>query len=148
MIKPLIDGFVFLATKLGLIPEWHAQNVLFRDVADVFKDYEIRRSLTKHTAFCSYKAVNPPHNSDLFKRRSFAFDFKLGEYLLFPLATRFAREFGFDADQVVSQIRELTLDAWKRFPGYFESSSAWYDYPERPLVVRGDYRVRQNPRFR
>ena len=161
LVLPLVRSFCFLSTQIGLIPEMHAQNVLFeydtkehsvrvvlRDLGDMFKDYAVRRDHSKHVSFCSYKSIEPAKDRDLFQRRSFAYDFKLGEYLLFPLGRRFASEFGISPDIVFGAMREAARYVWNKWPGYFRGFSTWYDYPREKSVGRDDYRRRRHPKFR
>lgn len=158
-LKPLIYSFWTCATKVGLIPEMNAQNVLFevdpdtaetrivlRDTGDFFVDLSMRTDLGKHTSFCTYKTISRDSDSDYFERRSFAFDFKLGEYILEPIIEA-ASSLRFIEEPI---LRELLREfARSRFgTEYFGSSDYWYRYPKRLGTSRNAYERVQQPKFR
>lgn len=161
-VLPALQAFAFLALDLGLIPEMHAQNVLFevaltlkktrviiRDLGDLFKDYVVRRERNLHTSFCSYKSIDPKVDSELFQRRSFAFDFKFSHYLLRPLAECFAAATGKVLQSVLERIREVCrIVVLQRAPDYFSSPNLWYCYPNKRNVGRREYQEQTAPLFR
>lgn len=161
-VLPALEAFAFLALDLGLIPEMHAQNVLFevnptlkkmrliiRDLGDLFKDYVVRRERNLHTSFCSFKTLDPRVDPDLFQRRSFAFDFKLSHYLLHPLAQCFATATGNVLESVLARIREACrIVVLQRAPDYFSSPNLWYCYPNQRNVGRRTYQERMAPLLR
>ncbi len=161
-VLPALEVFAFLALDLGLIPEMHAQNVLFevdpalkktrliiRDLGDLFKDYVVRRERNLHTSFCSYKSIDPRIDSDLFQRRSFAFDFKFSHYLLLPLGQCFAVATGRVLESVLERIREACrIVMLQRAPDYFASPNLWYRYPKQRNVGRRAYQEQTAPLFR
>ncbi len=161
LIRPVLECYRFLTLDLGLIPEAHSQNtllecdlescvvrVVFRDLGDIFKDYSIRCARRLHTSFCSYKCLDPRQDADIFQRRSFAFDFKLGYYLLEPMCRCFADATGVAVNNVIPAVRELSVSLWKDADDYFEDSAHWYCYPPERGVNRDSYERRSKPLFR
>jgi len=159
-IDTVLTGYFYLSTKWGLIPECNAQNVLyeidiesgqtraiFRDVGDMFKDITIRKSLGLHTLFCSYKTIDRSRDADFYMRRSFAFDFKLGEYLILPLLTTFANIFKYDLDKLIKMVRN-SVEQLLSGQEYFGAPNVWYAYPRQKIVSRNTYESRSNPLFR
>jgi hypothetical protein len=160
VIAGVVTTFTWMACSQGLIPEFNAQNLLFlldtshrtlwvcvRDMADVFQDLEICRSDVEGP-FSRYKAVGQGVSHDLHERRSFAFDFKLGTYVLLPLAQEFCRLTGASLSDVVGSIRDVCRQALAPYPGYFGSDTVWWGYPQRANVGRADYEARADPLFR
>ena len=99
LIAPLIRCYFDLIGKLGILPEWNAQNVLvafnsdFSDASFVMRDLEsCDRDLTLMSMLhlpsdfeCHpYKCIDKTQPYYVIKH-SFMFDFKLGEYILEPL---------------------------------------------------------------
>ena len=160
-IQPILDSYIFLACKCGLIPENNAQNVLFeinsdtmevrfvlRDMADIFKDFTVRTQLGLHNSLCTYHTIEKQIHIDFYKRRSFAYDFKCGQYLLKPLAVCFSRGFGIKLEKVLNVIREIAVSKWSSHRGYFEHENTWYAYPKKSGVGRESYIKLSNPEFR
>lgn len=159
-IDTVLTGYFFFSTKWGLIPECNAQNILyeidiengqtrviFRDVGDMFKDITMRKLLGLHTLFCSYKTIDRSRDFDFYMRRSFAFDFKLGEYLILPLLTAFANLYKYDIIILIKMVRNL-VEQLLNGQDYFEEPNVWYAYPRQKIVNRNTYEPRSNPRFR
>lgn len=161
MVMPLIQSFQSLAARFGLIPEWNAQNVLFelnldngsvrlvaRDHGDFFKDLAHRDQKGLHTQFSSYKTIDPQIDDDQFERRSFAFDFKLGEYVLRPLCVAFSEAFNRPSDRVLRMVRDRSRSSWRKFRDYFRDDGIWYRYPRKREVSRSVYEAVEDPPFR
>ena len=153
----VIDAFIFLSTKLGLVPECNAQNVLYeislttgsvrtvvRDFEDFFIDKSIRRENNFHTSFCSYKVIDTCGN-DFYERRSFAYDFKLSYYLVLPILESISK----GDDEILCKLKEIVKSyAKNKFGDYFKEQDTWYAYPNKTEVDRGSYVERNNPLFR
>ncbi|MCE7062360.1 hypothetical protein [Dyadobacter sp. CY343] len=160
LIFPLINSYIFLIRKLGMIPEFNAQNVLyeldiaskqvrvvFRDVGDCFIDFEIREMENLHLNFCSYKTLDPLRHHDIFQRRSFAFDFKLSHYILLPLLNEFSKSTSFSRSHLVLRVKEYFKSKFPAYPKYFNSEK-WYSYPNEFGVNRDSYIENSDPIFR
>lgn len=159
-VYPLINAFIFLTNKLGMIPEFNAQNLLYeydinknttrviiRDVGDCFIDFIIRNRENLHTNFCSYKTLDPNKHSDIYQRRSFAFDFKLSQYILFPLLQEYSRIKKIDFSSLQLKIKNYFIQSFDSHSEYFNSRK-WYSYPKEDGVNRSSYIQNDNPLFR
>jgi len=160
-IHPILISYTFLVCECGLIPECNAQNILFeldlssgdtrfilRDLTDVFKDLSLRRELGLHDTFCTYKSIDKKQSKDFFQRRSFAYDFKLGSYLLRPLAKCFSDEMKIPLSRVIGAIREEARAIWSKYGDYFYPPGRWYAYPPETDVGRDSYIELDDPTFR
>lgn len=160
-VEPLLSAYALLADRLGMIPECNAQNVLFeatpelcvsrvvfRDLGDMFKDLSRRAELGLHTAFCDYKSIDRARDRDYFERRSFSFDFKLGEYILGPLIAMVAEGMGVDVRRLQCAVREVALSTMPDPEEYFGSRTTWFSYPDEVQPGRGRYVQHERPRFR
>ena len=159
LVAQLLDVYTWMCGFAGLIPEFNAQNVLvaskpgtngvqicIRDMADMFQDRGIRR--IESAPFSRYKAIGPGAGSDLYQRRSFAFDFKMGSYLLEPLCKNYCRLSGLALESTQSLVREVAVQRWSKYPGYFESPNEWWRYPKSDSVGRSSYEPASEPMFR
>jgi len=160
-VEPIISSYVILATQAGLLPECQAQNVVFgitaegylagiylRDMEDVWKDLTRRESLGLDTACVEYHTITHERDADFFKRRSFMYDFKLGEYLLHPLAVAAHLALGISLNDLRLAMQTVGRTAWRAEEDYFQPASRWYCYPNNQVVSRATYLERANPRFR
>jgi len=161
LVRPLLEAYVELSTGAGLIPECNAQNLVaslpagspkvrwhLRDMEDVWKDVSVRRARGLESYCVPYHTIDLSTDADYFQRRSFLFDFKLGEYLLGPLVEAAAPLFGVPSEALVAEIRSLSRDLWSATPGYFASEDVWYGYPNVAEVSRATYVAHRGPRFR
>jgi hypothetical protein len=159
-IYPLIDSYIFLTNKLGIIPEYNAQNLLYeydlkqnktrmilRDIGDCFIDFAIRTREGLHTNFCSYKTLDPEKHSDVYQRRSFAFDFKLSNYILLPLIREYCKIKECDSSVISQRVKTYFTSKFIGHKDYFNSSK-WYSYPKLEGVSRDTYVENDNPIFR
>lgn len=160
LVRRLMSVYVWMACEQGLIPELNAQNLLLvasttegrvwmcvRDMADVFQDLD----MSVHGSampFSRYKAIGRDVSHDLHQRRSFAYDFKLGRYVLLPLAREYCRMTGSDLESVTHMIRAVGRELFAPYKGYFQSETEWWSYPAVADVGRGDYVAHRNPLFR
>lgn len=141
IIFPLIESYIFFATEIGIVPECNAQNIVisidqssllvigYRDMENFWKDISLRKELKLNILFNYYHTINQEYNDDYFKRRSFLYDFKLGEYVLRPIAKIIAKKFKRKIDEIDSIIRECGKHLWKKHEGYFQPYNNWYSYP-------------------
>jgi hypothetical protein len=160
LARNLVEVYIELALRWGLLPECNAQNVLyhfapdgevypvFRDMGDVFKDTAIRRARGLSCSFCEYKTIDWT-SPDLLQRRSFSYDFKLGEYILRPLGSAIATIWRADESYVLSLIRKQSREAWgAEASEYFSNVGEWFSYPVSENVSRDSYVVNYDPQFR
>lgn len=160
LIFPLIDAYIFLVDKLGMIPEFNAQNLLYeydlvnhntriviRDVGDCFIDFIIRERENLHTNFCSYKTLDPLRHNDIFQRRSFAFDFKLSHYILLPLLEEYSKLKGIKLSENIAKVKAYFVSHFPNHKEYFNSIK-WFSYPNKEGVNRSSYIENDNPLFR
>ena len=160
LIRPMIDTYFEAALGMGLFPEMNAQNVLveldkndmsvcvvLRDTGDFFKDITVRKRNGQHTHFVAYKTVEQGKVSDFYQRRSFAFDFKLGHYIILPLIDRFTEELSLDKTALLEMSKSHTASI-AGTSEYFDSSEHWYRFPKIEGADRGDYVVVPKPELR
>jgi hypothetical protein len=161
LVRPLLKAYVELSTAAGLIPECNAQNLVvslaagspkvrwhLRDMEDVWKDVTVRQARGLESYCVPYHTIDLSTDADYFQRRSFLFDFKLGEYLLGPLVEAAAPLFAVPTEALVAEIRSLSRDLWSATPGYFASEDIWYGYPDVAEVSRATYVAHRGPQFR
>ncbi|MFF1442756.1 ferric iron reductase [Streptomyces sp. NPDC058295] len=118
LLDLLLDSYTALVLGVGLVPEDHAQNVLIeldpsgvphrvvrRDLLDWYADMEIRRLRKLPTDFARVlDTEGDPERA--YGGRSYAFDFRLGEYVLDPLIACAAEHLGVDAAGTRAWVRE------------------------------------------
>lgn len=160
LLRPLIDAYFGTALGMGLFPEMNAQNVLvnfdegmdrvqvvLRDTGDFFKDFTIRKRNGQHTRFVDYKIVEKDLVEDFYQRRSFAFDFKLGDYIVIPLIRRFSDELGLDEKALIEGCKEHVRET-KGTSDYFDSPDHWYRFPKVMDADRDYYEKVPSPSIR
>jgi hypothetical protein len=152
IVEPIISIFVSLICEAGFQPEWNAQNVLvaiddsfairnivMRDMADVEKDLTIRRALGLNDNFASYpyKCISERDGASYKIRHSFAFDFKLGKYILDPIAKLVAFEYAIELGVVQDAFRACAKPILKRLPSdFFPSDGLTYEHDR--ILLTGD----------
>ncbi len=158
LLRDLIDCYFDFVEAEALMPECNAQNVLLelrsdgsaswllRDMGDFFKDNALARELGLPPYLTGYKALDST-SADLYQRRSFSFDFKLGEYALRPLIEAMAAEGLIKFEQGISVCRDASEARLQQLPGYFAASDVWYRYADT-VSDRLDYVAESSPRFR
>jgi len=157
----LIDVFFWCVLEEGLIPEMHAQNVVFafnkkwelekvvlRDFESIDKDITIRHALGKNTTFeeYPYKCISSD-NKDYLKRHSFMYDHKLCEYLLDPLVDSAVVALHINAAEIHTQLRNYVRKKYGDIIStFFPINGCWYKYPnieinrttnDRPFMSMG-----------
>ncbi|MBU0678980.1 MAG: hypothetical protein KJ626_12790 [Verrucomicrobia bacterium] len=163
LVTPLLDCFRFQAFELGLLPEYNAQNILLeldplqgatrivhRDMTGTFKDLAIRRERGLHTALNPYHATDLDTNpKECFARRSFAYDFKLGEYVFLEIESILAAEFGVRIEDFRECVRAaFRVAVTQDTSSYFGAEDKWCGY-EKVLPCGGrPYAEYSNPKYR
>jgi hypothetical protein len=143
----LVEAYFDFALNIGYLPECNAQNVafgvsragrcrpIFRDLGDFYVDYDIRVKRGLDTGFVDYKTIDEG-KSDLVPRRSVSYDFKLGEYVLRPLAIA-SEAIGLEpAAAVCGSVREAATRALAESPAYFGENNVRYSLPKRVGISR------------
>lgn len=160
ILFPLIESYIFFATQIGIVPECNAQNIVlsidqnssliigYRDMEDFWKDISLRKDLKLNILFNDYHTINKECHDDYYKRRSFLYDFKLGEYILRPISELIAKKFRRNTVEIDSIIQEYGRQLWKNHEDYFFPYNTWYSYPKVTKVSRTYYQSHQNPKYR
>lgn len=147
-----IDMYFELWLDFGLMPELNAQNLLFlydmndgkimpvvRDMQDTYVDQEII-----HRPYCiTYKCISGGDEITQ-ARRSFSFDFKLGEYFLHPLIKSLSiRSKSDDLDRgLLWRLREHIAEKIKGTACLPEGATYFY-----PRQLKGkDLRLQRGPK--
>lgn len=103
LLRPIVDGWVHLAVRLGLVPEWNAQNLLVELAPDgqlhriVFRDLEGNHRDPTHRPDWASPIEATDHrvltteDTAARQQRSWLYDFKLGDYVIEPLVASTAR---------------------------------------------------------
>lgn len=145
----IIDIYFEMVTKLGLLFEFNAQNVLIgfdvnfnpisiilRDMMDAEKDITIRAGLGLNTSFESfpYHIISEEQGHFYQERHSFSFDFKLSEYVIKPIIET-AQQLGLlDRIQTIADIKHYAYKWIRQLPeDYFPVNGKWYSY-EKVLI--------------
>ena len=158
LIDNVVDTYLYLAVDHGLMPELNAQNLLFvigkdgscipclRDMQDVFVDDVIRARRGLSVGGVAYKRLNVV-SPDIRERRSFSFDFKLGEYILDPLTNIVGRN-DRARREIRQGVREKVRQKLVSHPDYWPSDNTWFRYANKLGLSRFDYDRHERPRWR
>lgn len=167
LVASILSAYFATALGAGLIPENHAQNMLVeldaagglgrivhRDLLDFTADLEIRRARGMPAEFLrTIDVAAAPERG--FGWRSYAYDFRLGEYVLDPLAESFARYAGQEVARVKAAIREAALAGFAAHGvdprDYFNPVDTVYFYPKVREIWRDGapaFDTRPGPTYR
>lgn len=146
LIQPTLECYFSILKTLGLQLEPHAQNILYqfsdqaipshviaRDAESIDKDLDLISELRLSTIIQTdrYKTLRrSDYNYQIM--HSFMFDFKLGEYLLEPLAHWLSNATGRLKSDIYSAIRDITKECMRGLPLDFFPEDCWYSY--EPVV--------------
>lgn len=146
LIEPTIECYFSILKTLGLQLEPHAQNILFqfseqaipthviaRDAESIDKDLDLISELGLPTIVETdrYKALRrSDYNYQIM--HSFMFDFKLGEYLLEPLAHWLSLATERPKTEIYEAIRTISRRCMTGLPFDFFPDECWYSY--EPVV--------------
>jgi hypothetical protein len=163
LVEPLLQCFRFQAIDCGLLPENNAQNLLLefdgdvsttrivhRDMMGTFKDLAMRRARGRTRVLTPYHSVD--FNDDpeeCFRRRSFAYDFKTGEYVLREIEILLASVFSVPTEDFRAAVRSafrriVTQDV----EAYFGSISTWWAYANVHPAGGRPYIQMKDPKYR
>ncbi len=165
LISPMLKCYFELILKLGLQAEWNAQNLLIafnkdftqtkfvmRDLESVDKDITMMEQLNIKHDFESY-----PYKC-LFKeqynyaiKHSFMYDFKLGDYILEPLAIFLYKYYKVNFNNSLMRIKVIAQQHIDKLPSDFFPKDKWFTF-EKVLVDQSisdrPYLEHDNPKFR
>ncbi len=172
VLEPILESHLSLTLGLGLVPEDHAQNVLVelapgsagpaatirravrRDMLDWYGDLGIRRErgLAPELVRTFDVAADPDRS---YGGRSYAFDFRLGDYILDPLIDCAQRCAGVPAEEsrewVRLRVHELAAGHGVDLRDYFQPYDQVYYYERSTAIWRDGrpvFRTRTGPRYR
>lgn len=164
IVSHVIACYFSLLTSLGLQVEWNAQNLLLgldedlrvthvvmRDLGEVEKDLTLRQALGLPTDFRSdpYKCISKDGDRERYQiRHSFAFDFKLGEYIIEPLLRATAEHFGGGIEELRRSVRPIVRSRLADLPEDFFPDNEWYYHDRILLTGHRPYRVAPDPKYR
>ena len=161
---PCVAVYFSLVTRMGYQLQTNAQNIVLafdagwrvvsiviRDLNGTEKDLELRRALRLPDTFASggYQCLDRDADPEQTRiRRSFAFDFKLGEYVLSPLLDCLPGDDG-AARRRTGLIREA-VGAWAAQlpPDYFPQDGCWYASERVAFHGQPPFTPRRAPRYR
>jgi len=162
-IEPLLESYWYLSLNHGLIPEAHAQNILYafdsipsyplvvwRDFQGFYRDESRIPKMLARTEVGTYHLI-PLEDAEYAKqRRSFLYDWILGHYLLDPLISTAQLSCGVNTSGVLAGIREFTRTALAGIEADYFPVNEWYSMSlERPQ--NGQYLSmipNKNPKYR
>lgn len=162
LLGPIQDGFFSLLIRLGLQMEINAQNLLvgmdsafepvaivLRDMMGVEKDLTLRSrlGLPVHFASAPYKCISV-EDEHYQIRHSFAYDFKLGEYVFEPVIKLVHRLFGSDPGAMRAWLRERARHYIRELPTNFYPDGVWYTHEKVYLNDQREYYPNTAPKFR
>lgn len=142
LIIPLLDCFFACGLNAGLVPEMHAQNVLIqldeklnithiiiRDLESIEKDIGRLEDLGYNTCFasCPYKCLSRD-DTNYYRKHSFMYDHKLGEYLLEPIML-LVDYYGINSVKLREDIRQYVRAQYIEYIESYYPIGKWYKYP-------------------
>jgi hypothetical protein len=165
VLFPLLDAYFGLVTRAGLQIELNAQNtllgfdenffpvaVIFRDLNGIEKDLPLHDLLGLNTKYQSspYKELSKEVNPDEYViRHSFAFDSKLTNYVLLPIASAVAKAVGERDGFLLEEMRTHVRGWLSRLPGdYFPNGDIWYAHEDIDLSQSRPYVIKNSPPLR
>ena len=163
LIYPIVDCYFDLILKLGYQVECNAQNlmiglneefdivsIIIRDIGRFEKDITIRKSLDLPVEYESYPYKCISKEKELYQiRHSFAFDFKLNEYVITPIVNIVCDEYGSSSSVIERKIRDYIAHYLRLLPkDYFPDDGKWYKHERILLVQKRPYVQMPNPKYR
>lgn len=165
IIRASLDAYFAMVARMGLQFELNAQNMLVgfdnslavvavvvRDCMGIEKDLDLRTELGLSLSFAApdYKVIGSSVDPVLYRvRHSFAFDFKLCEYIVRPLIEAGVAFGIWEREEARAAGRSLAA-RWIRElpPDYFPEGGIWYAHEEELLTGDRQYVRRVNPFLR
>ena len=163
LVEPLLQCFRFQAIDCGLLPENNGQNLLLefdddvsttrivhRDMMGTFKDLAMRRAHGLTSVLTPYHSVDfNVDPEECFRRRSFAYDFKTGEYVLKEIEILLGAFFNVPTEDFRAAVRSafrsiVTQDV----EAYFGSTSTWRAYANVHPAGGRPYEQMKDPKYR
>lgn len=163
IIFPAIECYMSLILKFGYQVECNAQNLMvglndrleivslvIRDIGRFEKDITIRKHLGLNVKFESFPYKCISEEQELYQiRHSFAFDFKLIQYIILPIVETIAREYGVNRTLVDQKIKDFIRPYIENLPRqYFPQDGKWYKHERILLINERPYVGMDNPKYR
>lgn len=165
IIFQIIDCYFELITKIGIQPEWNAQNLLIgfnknlapikfvmRDIESIDKDLTMMKQLGIDKSFESYphKCIfEGQYNYQI--KHSFMFDYKLGDYIIDPILMFLNELIGPEMNYLRNAVKDHAIKYIKHLPEDFFPENEWYVF-KRVLVDQSlstrPYLALPKPKFR
>lgn len=163
VLEPLLTCFGFQANELGFLAEYNAQNtmleidsqciprrIIHRDMMGTFKDFDVRRSKGLSVDLNPYHSIEKHNNpKEYYRRRSFAYDFKLGEYILTEIESVLESDFGVGTNLFRSRVKGLFKETIETDTvKFFGSNKHWTGY-DKVLPHGGQPYIKfESPKYR
>ncbi|MCX6726226.1 MAG: hypothetical protein NTY75_00205, partial [Candidatus Shapirobacteria bacterium] len=128
-LQPVVDCYTFLSTKVGIVSDYNAQNLLiipdangdvdriaFRDLHSFYLDSEIRRQNglpVDCVRRIDTQSSDPEDARYAYTLRSVYFDHKFSDYLLEPIVKSFSTSFGDNPEVLTDMTREYLLSTFR-----------------------------------
>lgn len=165
IVFQIIDCYYELIIKIGIQPEWNAQNLLIgfnnnlkpvkfimRDIESIDKDLTMMKLLGIDKTFESFphKCIfEGQYNYQI--KHSFMFDYKLGEYIIEPLLMFLNKLIGGDIDYLRDAVKAHASKYISKLPKNFFPENEWYVFKrvivDQSLSTR-PYIAIPNPKYR
>lgn len=144
-LEPVIDCYTFLSTKVGVVSDYNAQNLLvipdendnvdriaFRDLHSFYLDSEIR--IKNNLPLDCQRKINtqsddPKDAKYSYSLRSLYFDHKFSDYLLEPIIKSFCKSFGDNPNFLTKMTKEYLLSTFDNIREYFYPYESGYRLP-------------------
>ena len=162
ILVPIIDIYFELIVKLGFQNEMNAQNILLsfdesfipngiilRDFMGFEKDIEIRIINDLNTNFDSapYKVISSKDENYQI-RHSFAFDFKVCQYVIKPIIDEVELINPNIKTKMLDRLKSKTLSWLTRLPHDYFPEGGWYSHDKVLLDNKREYILNNNPFLR
>lgn len=164
VVRTLLVAFHTILMDWWLIPENHWQNIslqidtncrvtsiIHKDLYEFYADLQMREAKgLGSTKF--HKVLDKTINPDVyFQMKSYMFDFKLWEYVLYPMVKVFCEYFWYPEKLIIDEIIDLFESLSTEWKEIFYPYDTYYrfDNVEKTYVNwRPDFKVGWKPRFR
>jgi len=143
LLSPILNAFFALISRLGMLPEWNAQNLLVgigeksdtvaiiaRDLGETDRDLQILRARGLRTDFTTspFRCIDEKRE-DYYAIHSLKFDFKLGEYVITPLLSTTAQLYNIEINKLQEAVKDLVAPHLQDLPNdFFPPGNIWYQY--------------------
>ena len=164
LIKSLLISFKTLVLDWGLVPESHGQNIVLeidpdlknmriihRDLYEFYADIQLREK-NKLDVSKFYKTLDINKDKEIyFQMKSYLFDFKLGEYVLYPLVQEFCKMYWYQEKNIINEIIDLFESLSPEWRNIFKPYNKYYYFENivnTYINGKPNFKEGLNPRFR